>query len=69
MAIRASQAGGNKVKWKDIKKLGDDPTEYCRKFMFKSLGYAGAQLDETGRSGVRLPMESLGCFIDLILLT
>jgi hypothetical protein len=50
VAIRASQAGGNKVKWKDIKKLGKDQTEYCCKFMFKSLGHAGAQLVEALRS-------------------
>jgi len=44
VTIRVSQAGGNKVKWKDINKSGDDPTEYCRKFMFTSLGYAVTQL-------------------------
>jgi hypothetical protein len=50
VAIRVSQPGGNKVKWKDVKKLGDEPTEYCRKFMFNSLGYAVAQLVEALRS-------------------
>jgi len=50
VAIRVSQAGGNKVKWKDIKKLGEDQTEYCWKFIFKSLGYAGALLVEALRS-------------------
>jgi hypothetical protein len=46
VATGVGQAGGNEVKWKDIKKLGDDQTEYCRKFVFKSLGYAVAQLVE-----------------------
>ena len=60
------------MKWKDIKKLGEHPTEYYRRFTFKSLGHAVVQLvgvlhSKPEVSRISFPMDSLGFFTDLIL--